>query len=56
MWFRLFHRLRRAKEVIALMEMGMVAFSYHERKPVSLPAELLNGLQEHRKHITESAE
>jgi acyl-CoA thioesterase FadM len=53
--FRLFHRLRRAEEVIALVEMGLVAFSYQERKPVSLPAEFLNGLQEYRKHKTESA-
>jgi len=53
--FRLFHRLRRADEVIALVETGLVAFSYQERKPVPLPAEFLNGLQEYRKAKMESA-
>lgn len=54
--FRLFHRLRRGEQVIALVETGMVAFSYVERQPVALPAAFLTGLQEYRKSRMERVE
>ncbi len=52
--FRLFHRIQRGEQVIALVEMGMVAYSYSKRTPVHLPTEFLNGLQEYRKMKTEN--
>lgn len=54
--FRLFHRLRRGEDVIALVETGIVAFSYVERQPVTLPTAFLNGLQEYRKNRMEHVE
>lgn len=54
--FRLFHRLSRAGQVIALVEMGLVAFSFPERQPTPLPAEFLNGLQQYRTAKMENAE
>lgn len=49
--FRLFHRIRRGGQVIALVETGMVAYAYQERKVTTLPTEFLAGLQEYRNKI-----
>jgi len=52
--FRLFHRVCREEQLIALVETGLVAFSYHDRQITTLPAEFLMGLQEFRLRIPEN--
>jgi acyl-CoA thioesterase FadM len=42
--FRLFHRIRRSNQVIALVETGLVAFNYVTRQTIPLPPEFLLGL------------
>jgi len=47
--FRLFHRIRRGGQVIALVETGMVAYSYSARQVTNLPCGFLSALQKYRK-------
>jgi YbgC/YbaW family acyl-CoA thioester hydrolase len=57
--FRLFYRIRRDGQVIALAEMGVVAFAYDTKQVVELPAQFLDGLDQYRagvnNHNPESA-
>jgi len=46
--FRLFHRIRRAEQVIALVETGLVAFDYQSRRVVQLPENFLAALENYR--------
>jgi acyl-CoA thioesterase FadM len=46
--FRLFHRILRAEQVIALIEPGLVAFDYRARNVVQLPADFLATLENYR--------
>lgn len=46
--FRLFHRIRRAEQFIALVETGLVAFDYQARQVVKLPDEFLAALEKYR--------
>lgn len=46
--FRLFHRVRRSEQIVALVETGMVAFDYQARRVVPLPMEFLQALQTYR--------
>jgi acyl-CoA thioesterase FadM len=46
--FRLFHRIRRAEQVIALVETGLVAFDYQTHQVVKLPGEFLAALENYR--------
>ena len=46
--FRLFHRIRRGRQIIALVETGMVAYSYSARQATNLPGGFLSALQEYR--------
>lgn len=43
--FRLFHRVRRDEQIIALVETGLVAYDYQSGQVVALPGEFLDGLQ-----------
>lgn len=43
--FRLFHRLRRGEQVIALVETGIVAYDYQARSVTQLPEAFLQGLK-----------
>jgi len=52
--FRLFHRIRRKEQLIALVEAGMIAFSYRERKSVSLQPEFMTRLKEYHQPEMES--
>jgi len=47
--FRLFHRVRRDHQEIALLETGMLAFDYQSRGVVPLPEAFLTSLAEFRK-------
>jgi len=51
--FRFFHRIRRAHQMIALVETGMVAFDYQARAVVPLPDEFFKALQEYRADLSE---
>lgn len=42
--FRLFHRVRRGEQIIALVETGLVAFDYQAGKVVPLPPAFVDGL------------
>lgn len=42
--FRLFHRIRREKDVVALVETGLIAYDYQDRKIASLPKGFPQGL------------
>lgn len=42
--FRLFHRVRREKQIIALVETGLVAYDYQSGKVVALPGQFVNKL------------
>lgn len=42
--FRLFHRVRREEQIIALVETGLVAYDYQAGQVVALPVEFINGL------------
>ena len=46
--FRLFHRLRRDDQVIALVETGMLAFDYKARVVVLLPEDFISALEKFR--------
>ena len=46
--FRLFHRIRREEQVIALVESGMVAYDYLAGETILLPQEFLIELQNYR--------
>jgi len=46
--FRLFHRILRAEQVIALIETGLVAFDYRARNVVQLPADFLAAIENYR--------
>lgn len=46
--FRLFHRVRRGEQVIALVETGLVAFDYRTSETVQLPKEYLTSLEKYR--------
>ena len=46
--FRLFHRIRRAEQVIALVESGTVAYDYLAGEVILLPQEFLIELQNYR--------
>jgi acyl-CoA thioester hydrolase len=46
--FRLFHRVRRADQVIALVETGLLAFDYLARVVVPLPEDFLVALEKFR--------
>lgn len=46
--FRLFHRIRREGQVLALVETGLVAYSYSARQATHLPVGFLSALQEYR--------
>lgn len=50
--FRLFHRIRRAEQVIALVETGLVAFDYPARIVVQLPADFLSALKNYRANLS----
>lgn len=50
--FRLFHRIRRDDQVIALVETGLVAFDYQARAVVPLPEEFLTALDDYRAERT----
>jgi acyl-CoA thioesterase FadM len=43
--FRIFHRIRRGNQVIALVETGIVAYDYRFGHVVQLPDKFLAGLQ-----------
>lgn len=49
--FRLFHRIRRAEQVIAFVETGMITFDYTLKQAVPLPAKFLKGLQDYQNNI-----
>lgn len=49
--FRLFHRVRRGEQVIALVETGMVAYDYTNKKAVPIPDEFLVVLKNSRSEI-----
>ncbi len=42
--FRLFHRIRREDDVVALVETGLLAYDYQSRKITSLPKEFAQSL------------
>jgi len=46
--FRLFHRIRRNQQLIALVESGLVAFDYQISQAVPLPEAFLKGLEKFR--------
>jgi acyl-CoA thioesterase FadM len=46
---RLFHRVRRGTQSIALVETGLVAYDYKSRQITRLPQELKQGLERYRK-------
>jgi len=46
--FRLFHCIRREKDVVALVETGLIAYDYQDRKIASLPKEFTQGLDHFR--------
>ena len=46
--FRLFHRIRRAEQVIALVDVGTVAYDYLAGEVILLPQEFLIELQNYR--------
>ena len=46
--FRLFHRVRREEQVIALVESGMVAYDYLAGEMILLPQEFLIEIQNYR--------
>jgi acyl-CoA thioesterase FadM len=46
--FRLFHRIRRDEQVIALVETGLVAFNYPARQVVKLPDIFMVALEKYR--------
>lgn len=48
--FRLFHRVRRTDQIIALVETGLVAYDYQANQVTSLPQEFLQSLQVFRKN------
>jgi acyl-CoA thioester hydrolase len=54
--FRLFHRIRREKDVAALVETGLIAYDYQDRKIASLPEEFTQGLDYFRKKKVASIE
>ncbi len=43
--FRLFHRLRRGDEVVALVETGVVAYDYHAHSVTALPEAFFEALE-----------
>ena len=43
---RLFHRIRKGEQLVALVETGLVAYAYQERKVTVLPDEFLAGLRQ----------
>jgi acyl-CoA thioesterase FadM len=43
--FRLFHRVRRGEQIIALVETGLVAYDYQSAQVVALPGVFFDGLQ-----------
>lgn len=43
--FRLFHRVRRDEQIIALVETGLVAYDYQSGQVVALPVRFLDGLR-----------
>jgi acyl-CoA thioesterase FadM len=49
--FRLFHRIRRKEQLIALVETGMITYDYSLKQAVPLPTEFLKGLQDYRNTI-----
>ena len=49
--FRLFHRIRRKEQLIALVETGMISYDYSLKQAVPLPTEFLKGLQDYRNTI-----
>ncbi|MCP4141229.1 MAG: acyl-CoA thioesterase [Chloroflexi bacterium] len=46
--FRLFHRIRRGEDVVALVETGLIAYDYQNRKITSLPKEFTQELERFR--------
>ena len=52
--FRLFHRLHKDRKLVALVETGLVAWSYKDSQAVRLPEIFLSSLQEHRKNLTDA--
>lgn len=54
--FRLFHRIRRKEQVIALVETGMVAYSYSGRRVTDLPVEFLSALKGYRVKLNNKKE
>ena len=49
--FRLFYRVRRGDQLIALVETGMIAYDYLNKKAVELPSRFLKGLHDYRTRI-----
>jgi acyl-CoA thioesterase FadM len=49
--FRLFHRIMKADQALALAETGVVAFDYAERKPVPIPEAFLSALQQYQSEL-----
>ncbi len=47
--FRLFHKITRDDSLLALVETGLVAFDYAERRTTALPAAFLQALENHRR-------
>jgi acyl-CoA thioester hydrolase len=53
--FRIFHRLSKAGELIALVETGFAAFNYTIHRTVSVPQTFISVLEKHKKkHIRKS--
>jgi acyl-CoA thioester hydrolase len=46
--FRLYHRITRGREMLALAETGIVCFDYAVRQPVPIPEPFLFALEEHQ--------
>lgn len=51
--FRLFHRLRRGNQVIALVETGIVAYNYQAHSATALPAAFLEALENYSVQATD---
>ena len=45
---RLYHRITRADELLALAEAGLVCFDYAVRQPVPIPGRFLAALEKHQ--------
>ena len=50
--FRIFHRIKRDDQIIALGEVGIVAFNYFERRRSSVPEEFIKALEGYKKTVS----